>query len=527
MSTVTVYTSKDASALDGTIYNWSGTDLHHPVGRSVGNLFTFRSVIYFPISFSGMNSITSAIMWLRGSKSGASHCFGDSSSKTMYVRRQGKTWIEDTATSENTWTNRTNDFTTLSGATTTHQATKAFSSGITDGTWYSVDITAIVQDWKNGSANYGVVLINSTETNDNDGVEFYSREKGSAYRPYVIITYNSNLAPNAPSSLSPTGDAVVSSITPFVTGAFTDPDAGDTISGYQVEFYEDDGTTLKWDTGTIATTTTPFSKQYAGPALSFATFYKWKARTKDSKGAWGPYSSLQRFQTVDPVDATPPDPIDGLSASPTDSTIVLNWTISAELEVDFDHYEIYRRLPSETDWVIIGSVYDINTPTFEDVTPQFGVTYEYKVTQFKNVDGGFDIESADSDLVDAQVVSDARDAWTVFGADGSEDHIFDLPVTGNPIHRPIQQEEFEPLGSNRKTIVRGKVLGQEGVIDAQWDVSERETAIAQIEYIVKNRGPHVLRSPFGDVWLVEFSGEDREDLPAGHLKISIPWTEVA
>lgn len=533
MPSVTVYTTKDASAIDTPTYNWNGTDDHHPVGRTVSDLYTARSVIYFPISFSGMTTITSAVMWLRGSKSGSSHCFGDSTAKTMYIRRQGKTWVEGASTPENTWTNRTNDYTTLEGATTTDQATKNFSSGITDGTWYSVDITAIVKKWQAGVSNYGVVLVNSNESNPDDGLEFYAREKGSSYRPYVVITYGNNTAPDVPSSLSPSGDDVVPTLTPVFSGVFSDPDSGDSMSGYQIKVWEDDGTTLLWDTGSVASTTI-IKQTYAGPPLSYGTAYKWTVRAKDSHGVWSDFSSMQRFITVTLVgggtggsDATAPDPITGLSATPGDASITLSWDISAELDVDFDHYEIYRRESGDSEWNSLASIYDKTDTSYEDVTPSFGVMYEYMVTQFKNIESGFDVESEPSDIADAIIAGEVRDEWSVQGADGLPEHSFDLPVTDNPIRTPVQQEIFEPLGSSRKTVVRGRVLGSEGSITAQWDFVDRDQALEQIQYITENRGPHILRSPFGDVWLVEFSGADRTDLTGGHLQIELAWTEVA
>lgn len=535
MASITVYTTKDASGIDTTTYNWNGTDQHHPVGIMVGPYYKARSVIYFPISFTGMTTITSAVMWLRGSKTGSSHCYGDSSSKTMYVRRQGKTWVEGAATAENTWTNRTDDFTTLEGATTTNQATKNFSSGITDGTWYSIDITGIVNQWKAGVANYGVLLVNSNESEtaggSTDGIEFYSREKGSGYKPYIIITYGVNSAPNAPTSLSPTGDVVVPTLTPQFSGAFSDPDVGDTMSGYQMQAYTDVDALL-WDSGTIASTTT-ISSTYAGStALGYGTFYKWKVRAKDASGTWGPYSSLQRFKTValvdeneDPID--PPAKLVGFSATPQVTSILLGWTASVEATIDFDHYQVYRRKSGSAEWNALASIYNKSTPEYEDLTASFGIVYEYIVTQFKNIDSGFDVESEYSDIAEGTLAGVARDEWSIQGADGLPEHEFDLPVTGSPIRTPVQQEIFEPLGTNRKTVVRGRTLGAEGTMDLEWDYVDRSVALEQIGYITENRGPHILRSPFGDVWLVEFSGADRTDLPGGHLKIALAWTEVA
>lgn len=524
MPTVTLTTTKDAAARDTSEFNWTGSDDHLPVGVMTGGNVA-RSVVQFPISFSGMVSITSATLSLRGSKTGASHASGNTSSKTMYVRRQGKTWSEGNPAPSEDWADRASDFSTLQGATTNHQATKNFPSGITDDEWYDISVTDIVRDWFNGLPNYGFVLINDNEDNENDGLEFYSREKGTGGSAAELeIVYTVNAAPNAPTGLDPSNDDVVSSLTPVLSASFSDPDAGDTMSGYQIQVYEDDGTTLLWDSGTIASTVTSFSRTYAGPALDYNTFYKWRARTKDAGGLWGPYASLARFQTVND---TPPDPIAGLSATANEDSITLDWSPTELTVTDFDHYQVYRRDFGETEWSSLASIFSDTTVTYEDLTAEFGVVYEYKVTQFKNVTGGFDIESPDSDIVQVSVVGEARDAWSVVGADGLAEHMFDLPVVGNPIRRPIQQEEFEPLGSSRKTIVRGRVLGEEGVLSMIWDVSERDDAMIQVDYIVENRGPHVLRSPFGDVWLVEFSGPDRVDLPGGHLQINIAWTEVA
>jgi hypothetical protein len=522
MTVQTIYASKDASFISTSVANWSGTDWHHPVGRLSDDSATARSVIYFPLSLSG-KTITAAVLNLRGSKSGASHASGDTTSKTIYIRRATETWSEGTAEAEGTWGSHANDSV---NSTTTGEATKSFSSGIVDETWYTVDILDIVQSWKNGSANYGVVLVNSNTTDPDDGVEFYSREKGAAYAPYLTLTYTTNVAPNSPVSTDPSGDEVVSTLLPFLSGTFSDPDSGDSMSAYQVQMYQDDGTTLLWDSGTLAKTGTTFSKQYPSSAtvLVFGDFYQWRARTRDAAGLWGPWTSMQRFQVVDD---TPPDAITGLSATPGTTSITIGWNATELAVLDFDHYEVYRREVGDEDWDALISIYDPDTLTFEDLTPEFGADYEYKVTQFKNATGGFDIEGPDSDIAEATVEGSQEDVWSVIGADGEAEHTFDLHVIDGPIRRPIQQEIFEPLGSSRKTVVRGRVLGSEGSLTMIYTSDERSTGLTQIDYITENRGPHVLRSPFGDVWLVEFGGTDREDMPAGHVKITLPWTEVA
>ena len=118
------------------------------------------------------------------------------------------------------------------------------------------------------------------------------------------------------------------------------------------------------------------------------------------------------------------------------------------------------------------------------------------------------------------------DSWFVVGADRAEAHIFEVPVVAAPFVEPVQQEVFEPLGSGRKVIIRGRVMGAEGTLQGKWVTTERDAALEQIAYIKSNAGPHILKSPFGDVWQVEFSGPNKDYEAGGHFNASINWTEV-
>lgn len=308
MALLTVYASKDASALNSND-GWSGWDNHHPVGSSGSN--TYRSFIYFPISFSGMTAITNASLFVRGHRAASgNHVLGASSgqTRTLSVHRVLDDWGEGTDRGETLWSsnepwgwNNRSD-----SKSSVNIGTRVFT-GYAEGTWYSVDVTDIVRDsWFAGTPNYGFMLVVSGESTDGNALEFYARDAGSGYKPYLEITYDTNTAPTAPTALSPTGDALVNTLTPTLTGQRSDVDSGDYVSAYQILLYEDNGTTLKWDSGTVTQTGTSsvFSKVYSGAALIGNTFYRWKARTRDKASAWGPYNAtLSRFKTN-----TPPNP---------------------------------------------------------------------------------------------------------------------------------------------------------------------------------------------------------------------------
>lgn len=127
---------------------------------------------------------------------------------------------------------------------------------------------------------------------------------GSAW----LVYESANVAPNAPVSLSPTGNAVVNSGTaPTVSGTRSDPDSGDYITGYQIVVYEDDGTTVIQDTGKVSVSGSPTTFSRALALNGAHKYVKWKARTWDKQGVAGAYSAQQRFY-ANAVPSTPGAP---------------------------------------------------------------------------------------------------------------------------------------------------------------------------------------------------------------------------
>lgn len=227
-----------------------------------------------------------------------------------------------------------------------------------------------------------------------------------------------------------------------------------------------------------------------------------------------------------------PDAVTGLSGTSVEefSYIQLNWDISTQADVDFERYTIYRRVAGsgDADWAIVGTVTDKYTLEYLDITTGQGVSYEYYITQWKAVPGDASLESSASATVTAALESDI---WFVLAA-GTTDHSdpnynFELPVAEEQHTRPIQQEVFEPIVNNRKKIARGNVLGYEGSLTLRWASADRETAKAQLALLTETQGPHVLKSPFGDVWQVEFDAPDYVYSGGGNLQVQMGWVEVS
>jgi hypothetical protein len=219
-----------------------------------------------------------------------------------------------------------------------------------------------------------------------------------------------------------------------------------------------------------------------------------------------------------------PPALEGLSATVYEdqSRIRLEWDQTTLSDAEFVTYIIYRKKVGDDNWGMIGLAKPSTRLAFNDWYAGQQTMWEYRVTVVKLINGEPDLESPDSDIVQARLESDV---WFVIGQD--RDHIFELPVESENHTRPVQQEAFEPLGSNRKAVVRGFVLGHEGTIDLHWQPSEKAEADENMQYILYGAGPHILKNPFGDVYEVTFGSQDAEYGTGGQKITTLTWIEVS
>jgi hypothetical protein len=394
-------------------------------------------------------------------------------------------------------------------------ATKTITAGLTSGT--------NEYEWTGGdyALSYGTQYMWRTRF----------RDSNSAWGAYSASSnFKAATSPNG-TITTPSNESTVASINPTVEWSFT----GGTQSQYRLRV-------VRVLTGAVVYDTTP-------PVPSAAT----SAQVNYLRDGWTYDITLTVWNTDGLEDPTPstvqvivaldaPDPISGLSitTSKNDSYVQLDWDQGGlKTNHTFIRYQIYRRVKGDVSWYEVGEARSRTQPRYIDWTAGNSISYEYRVTQVDTkTAAGIELESPDGDENIVPVIADA-DVWMFIGFDRASAHIIELPVVDEDHNRPVQQEEFEPLGSDRKVIMRGFVLGHEGSIQCifrndivpspdDFQVLYNETLIGRrlVDYLTRNKGPHILKSPFGDVWDVEFQGPTYKWLDSGNLQVTLTWIET-
>jgi len=281
MADTTWYCNKDARIADNGSNLGAGASDYLPVGLYSG--YKYRSLLGFSYSFSGMVAITNAVLHIKTS-SQFYVAFG--SDPDVVVRRITASWSEGSSvglSGSNAvhWGNQPS-------STASNEAT--FDVSVAQNTWDTVNITALLQDAKAAGVFYGLRLAAVDEGAASDVTEFYAREFGSN-DAYIVVTYTTNVIPNAPVSLAPTGGSIPNGgLTPTISFTHSDNDS-DPLLDYDLQVSTDStfASVTHWN---IAAQTTGIvgndvDRVYAGTALTRGSTYYWRARTSASSGELG------------------------------------------------------------------------------------------------------------------------------------------------------------------------------------------------------------------------------------------------
>jgi hypothetical protein len=157
---------------------------------------------------------------------------------------------------------------------------------------------------------------------------------GVAYGPWsassALFTVSHNVAPNAPSSLLPSGTTVERLNAQRLSWAFSDPNAGDSQSQFDLQWRLGSGS---WNS---VTQTTP-NQYYDAPSSTFpAGSIEWQVRTYDAQGVVGPWSASAFFTSA----TTPGLPT--ITAPTNGSTLATSDSLAAWSVPGQDSYQVRR-----------------------------------------------------------------------------------------------------------------------------------------------------------------------------------------
>jgi hypothetical protein len=337
---------------------------------------------------------------------------------------------------------------------------------------------------------------------------------------------------------TPSNGSTVTSITPTITWTYT----GGTQAYYTIDIRQTDssGAVLKNVTSLGPYYGTETSRSIPAGYLATGKYYNITLTVTSTLGLSDPTPSTVNMLVQ--IDA--PNPITGVDtiANENLSSVLLTWNeTTLKSGHTFIAYRVYRRRPNITDWELAGDVFKIEKTSFTDWYAGNTVTYQYVVRGVTTKSAvGVEMESPDDPNGGSfGETAISNDNWTFVGADRSPEHVANLAVTDESHNRPIQQEVFETLGSSRKVIMRGFVLGHEGSITTIWlnrevtlpedeQITTLDTVVGRrlVNYLTFHAGPHILKSPFGDVWDSQFTSPEYRWLQTGHLEVTLEYVET-
>ncbi|OPH56227.1 hypothetical protein BC351_29105 [Paenibacillus ferrarius] len=169
-------------------------------------------------------------------------------------------------------------------------------------------------------------------------------------------TYNGTITvnrfPYAPTSLNPgttstANPQVLTSLSPALNWTFSDPDAGDYQTSYDVQLYSQDGSTLISDSGWINSSIASYS--VPSGKLNRGTTYAWKVKVKDSSGGESPFSQIYYIR----INTLPVSNINSYTNGQqvNDNVLTLSWTYQ---DADGQPQYAYQVLGSRDNWATVG-----------------------------------------------------------------------------------------------------------------------------------------------------------------------------
>jgi hypothetical protein len=306
------------------------SDQHHPVGlSSTGTGYTWRPILKFNLDWTDVAQITSARIYLR--MTGGEHTGLGANFNMTFALVTGTFSQSGSGDGENLWSSSVSPKRSTEPAVSGTYVVSTGSTARSYNTWFSWDITSIVERWAPstvkmsggspgpGTANNGIRIISSNEASSSVTSEWYSKE--SAYDPYIVLTYSTNTAPSAPTPTGPTSGSTLSSQTPNITFTHVDADS-DPIASWDLQVDTTTGNGIEPDWASLSgsgredvvNSVAEFSGNnvtHAATSKTRGQWYAWRARTADSLNGDGAWCATQYFYIAQQPTVTVTQPISG------------------------------------------------------------------------------------------------------------------------------------------------------------------------------------------------------------------------
>jgi hypothetical protein len=283
MPSITLTASADVACWTNQSYG-AGLGDHLPVGY--WSTAVYRSAIRFtPPSWTAWTKITKATLNVYISD----HNHIGVRSSTILVRRQNESslWTKSAGTQdcESGFSGSNNTQNSDLSSSSTDQAT--FTSGTTANAKKSIVVTSAVSYYFTNKTS--ALVFTFAGNSSSDYTELWSREKGSTYDATLVIEYEVESVPNAPTLVAPASGASVAQTNPVFSWTHSDAQSNPQTAA-EVALYDAAGTGLlyTWPVAGAA------GSLAAPDALVRGTTYQYAVRTSDATG-WGPFSAKRTF----------------------------------------------------------------------------------------------------------------------------------------------------------------------------------------------------------------------------------------
>lgn len=389
------------------------------------------------------------------------------------------------------------------------------------------NVDGAVTKWMNGSGGVAttqqIIASATTQTTITAGTlaatpngyrwKVRASDAHGAWGPFSAYNTFSVSAKPVATVTGPAEGSTVNTNHPTITWSYSDAEANPQAD-VRVRIYDSFGNGL-YDSGPIPVSPAVASGSTGSWVLAYGltdlSTYLVSIQAKDSTGRWSSESATVQFTTWFDY---PASPTVSASINANGSATVSITDNSTTPAVAF--HSLYRWKPSKSQYVLIASSLSPTSSYIDYGTPA-NATFHYKVVSYTG--SGLSIETLSNDVI--YELAGGSDDWSLV-QDGVAYGIEVVDITSTT---PAPNEEFEPLGRDRKVVVVFDHAGQEGELTV-YVPSDGRSIIQTIKKLTGNTKPLYLKSPFGDVLIVKLGTLSKTDLVGGAAQLTIPYTEV-